>query len=133
MTRSTPTVWLYWAGSTARAELEQAQGSAGAIRLDSAAWWAWLAAGSTTHFAYPITDPKAGWICGRMTVRKEQRRRGGDYWVAYWRANGHLRKIYLGRSVQVSARRLAAVAAQFLTMTRAASSAAPEGGEAHQA
>lgn len=133
MTRSTPTVWLYGTGGRERAELEQVEGSGGTIRLDSAAWWAWLGAASTNRFAYPIADPKAGWICGRMTVRKEQRRRGGDYWVAYWRANGRLRKIYLGRSEQVSALRLAAVAAQFLTMTRAASSAAPEGGEAQQA
>lgn len=133
MTRSTPTVWLYWAGGLERAELEQGVGSAGAIQLDSATWWAWLGAANTTRFAYPIADPKAGWICGRMSVRKEQRRRGGDYWVAYWRANGRLRKIYLGRSEQVTAHRLATAATQFLTMTRAASSAAPEGGEARQA
>jgi LuxR family maltose regulon positive regulatory protein len=133
MTRSTPTVWLYRAGGTERAELEQGEVSDGAIQLDSAAWWAWLGAANTTRFAYPIADPTAGWICGRMTVRKERRRRGGDYWVAYWRANGRLRKIYLGRSEQVTAQRLATAAAQFFTMTRAASSAAPEGGEARQA
>lgn len=128
MTRTAPTVWVYRVGIEERAELEQEEGGAEAIRLDSAAWWNWLEAASTRHFAYPITDLQAGWICGRMTVRKEQRKRGGDYWVAYWRVNGRLRKIYLGRSVQVSALRLATVAAQFLAMTRAVL----EGGEAPQ-
>lgn len=126
-------VWVYGVSGEERAELEQGEGGGEAIRLDSAAWWSWLEAVSTRHFAYPITDPQAGWMCGRMTVRKEQRRRGGDYWVAYWRVNGRLRKIYLGRSVQVGALRLATVAAQFLAMTRTASSVALEGGEAQQA
>src|SRR5439155_1007661 len=67
-----------------------------AIRLDTPAWLAWLDAATTTRFAYPVFDPAHGYIAGFMTVRKEQRQRGGTYWVAYRRCRGQLRKVYLG-------------------------------------
>jgi len=49
------------------------------LRLDTPAWFAWLEAATTTSFAYPLFDPGKGYIVGRMTVRKERRRRGGAY------------------------------------------------------
>lgn len=80
------------------------------IDLDSPAWWAWLAAPTTTRFAYPLYDPAVGYTIGFMTVRKEGRQRGGRYWTAYRRAGARLRKVYLGRSETVTAARLQAIA-----------------------
>ena len=68
----------------------------------------------SSSFAYPIYDGRAGYIRAFMTVRKERRRRGTHYWVAYQRVGGRLCKIYLGRSVQVTQQQLATVAARFL-------------------
>lgn len=80
------------------------------VRLDTAAWVAWLEESTTTRFAYPLFDPAKGYIVGRMTVRKERRARGGAYWAAYRRTCGYLRKVYLGRSETLTQARLEAVA-----------------------
>ena len=80
------------------------------IRLDSPAWHAWLAAPSTTCFAYPLHDQRRGYIAGFMTVRKEGRRRGGAYWTVYRRVGAQVRKVYLGRSAAVTQDRLEAIA-----------------------
>jgi hypothetical protein len=117
MRRSIPTVEVTPTGQGARAELSDLPTPAPAIRLDTPAWAQWLETESTHSFAYPLFDQAAGWIAGFMTVRKERRARGRTYWVAYRRSNGQLRKIYLGRSPQVTGHRLATVAAQFLQAT----------------
>ena len=85
---------------------------AGYIQLDSAAWFGWLAAETTTRFSYPLFEPQVGYIVGFMTVRKEPRQRGGQYWVAYRRVGGQLRKVYIGSSRAVTAQRLEAIAYQ---------------------
>src|SRR5918998_1394089 len=72
------------------------------IRLDSAAWEAWLAAPTTRSFSYPVYDHAHGYIAGFMTVRKERRQRGGVYWVAYRRCQGHVRKVYLGATSRLT-------------------------------
>ena len=82
----------------------------GSVQLDSAAWFAWLAAETTKRFSYPLFDPQVGYIVGWMTVRKEQRQRGGHYWVAYRRRSGQVRKVYIGSSGVISAQRLEAIA-----------------------
>jgi LuxR family transcriptional regulator, maltose regulon positive regulatory protein len=85
-------------------------GPDGNVQLDTPAWFAWLAAETTTRFSYPLFDPQVGYIVGWMTVRKEQRQRGGHYWVAYRRLSGQVRKVYLGSSGVVTAQRLEAIA-----------------------
>ena len=85
-------------------------GPDGTVQLDTPAWFAWLAAETTTRFSYPLFDPQVGYIVGWMTVRKEQRQRGGHYWVAYRRVDGQVRKVYLGRSDTVTSQRLHASA-----------------------
>jgi hypothetical protein len=117
MGRSIPTVEVTpsWQGN--RAELTDLPGAAHTLRLDTPAWSAWLEMETTRSFAYPLFDRAAGWIRGYMTVRKERRARGRTYWVAYRRSDGRLRKIYLGRSPQLTGLRLAAVAAEFLQAT----------------
>jgi len=82
------------------------------VQLDTPAWFAWLAAETTTRFSYPLFDPQVGYIVGFLTVRKEPRQRGGHYWVAYRRLRGQVRKVYLGRSEIVTAQRLQTVASR---------------------
>ena len=84
----------------------------GSVQLDTPAWFAWLVAETTTRFSYPLYDPQVGYIVGWMTVRKEMRQRGGQYWVAYRRGGGQVRKAYIGSSRAVTAERLEAIAYQ---------------------
>jgi hypothetical protein len=82
----------------------------GSMQLDSAAWFGWLAAETTRRFSYGLFDPHLGYIVGFLTVRKEQRQRGGGYWVAYRRIGRQLHKVYIGSSGTVTAQRLEAIA-----------------------
>ena len=118
MSAKTPTVSAHWVDDPTR--------PAEAIRLDTPAWLAWLDAATTTRFAYPVFDPAHGYIAGFMTVRKEQRQRGGTYWVAYRRCQGRLRKVYLGRAHTLTQVRLETIAQAFrvvLALSALASSA----------
>jgi hypothetical protein len=126
MARNTPTVWLLSGGTTTRADLHYPAQEDSSIRLDSPRWWVWLEQPTTLSFAYPIYDSQMGYICGWMTVRKERRVRGSQYWVAYRRSGKQLRKIYLGRSEQLTQRTLAATADRFLTLKRPADEAEQE-------
>ena len=85
------------------------------LLLDTPAWSVWLDDPATTSFSYPVYNPAQGYVEGYMTVRKERRARGGAYWTAYWRVGRRLRKAYLGRSSAVTAARLRAVGAAWLT------------------
>lgn len=85
------------------------------IRLGTPAWFSWLAEPSTRSFSYPIIDRARGYIGGYMTVRKEHRPRGGDYWWAYRRGHGRVRKVYLGRTERVTLLRLEAAACALMT------------------
>jgi hypothetical protein len=117
MGRRIPTVEVAPSSQGVRAELSDLSAQAASIRVDSPAWAQWLETETTRSFAYPLFDRAAGWITGFMTVRKERRQRGSSYWVAYRRSDGQLRKIYLGRSPQVTGLRLAAVSAQIHVAT----------------
>jgi len=86
-----------------------------AIRLDTPAWFAWLEVPTTIRFSYPIFDSRQGYIIGFMTVRKERRQRGGQYWAVYRRQGTRVCKIYLGRSTAVTQTRLETIAAQLRT------------------
>ena len=111
-------VRIYGVDATWRGELAAPQPAQPSIRVDSPAWFAWLEA-TGTSFAYPIFDPAMGYIVGCMTVRKEQRQRGGHYWVAYRRCQGHLRKVYLGASARLTQACLDRLAATFLAASHA--------------
>jgi hypothetical protein len=125
MGRSIPTVEVGPSWQGGRADLCDLPAQAPAIQLDTPAWAQWLETETTRSFAYPLFDRAAGWITGFMTVRKERRARGSTYWVAYSRSDGQVRKVYLGRSPQVTGLRLAAVAAQFLQATGGVTAPAP--------
>lgn len=126
MARTIPTVWVAFSGTETHADVAIPERTERTIRLESVGWWAWLEMPLTQSFAYPIYDAQAGYICGFMTVRKEQRERGGNYWVAYRRVDGRLRKIYLGRSAELTQRQLAAIAERFLTLEAPAGAAQKE-------
>ena len=119
MAHTTPRVWVSMWGGERRAEVRQAGREVSSIVLDTPAWKEWLEMPSTRSFAYPIYDEQAGYIRAFMTVRKERRRRGSEYWVAYRRSGKQLGKIYLGRSAQLSQQALAAAAARFLVLASA--------------
>jgi len=82
----------------------------GRVQLDTPGWFAWLAAETTRRFSYGLFDPQVGYIVGWMTVRKERRQHGGEYWVAYRRQSGQVRKVYIGSSGAVTVQRLEAIA-----------------------
>jgi hypothetical protein len=116
MARTTPTVWVSCWGTAPRAEVRLGGVPEQDIGLDTPAWQAWLEAPNTFSFAYPIYDSQVGYIRGFMTVRKERRARGNEYWVGYRRAGRRLRKIYLGRASQLTQQQLAVTAERFLAM-----------------
>ena len=114
MRTTTPTVWRAWPTGVATLDLD------GGIRLDTPAWFAWLAAPTTTSFSYPVDNPAQGYIEGFMTVCKERRTRGGVYWTAYWHVQRRLRKVYLGRTQTLTDARLQDVAAALLVQVLSA-------------
>jgi hypothetical protein len=83
------------------------------IHLDTPAWFAWLEAPSTMRFSYALFNRTQGYIDGFMTVRKEQRQRGGAYWSVYRRQGQHVRKIYIGPSTALTHTQLEQLAARF--------------------
>lgn len=121
MRATRPKVWLIreWGSRTGwRGELEQPAAPSVTLRVDSAAWFAWLEQTSTTSFCYPLYDARCGYYVGWMTVRKEPRDRGGRYWVAYRRCQGRVRKIYLGSSSCLTHERLEILAQRFLAASQ---------------
>jgi LuxR family maltose regulon positive regulatory protein len=71
---------------------------------DEERWLAWLE--SISSFAFQGQH-------GQLTVRKEARPRGDEYWYAYRRVGQKMAKKYLGRSADLTLARLEEVAAAF--------------------
>ena len=69
-------------------------GAADAVRVGSPHWHAWLARADNPGFIFRGD-------AGHFTARREVRR-GSPYWYAYRRRGGKLRKVYLGKSEQVT-------------------------------
>ena len=74
---------------------------------DSAEWFSWLQ--RLPSFAF---QAQAG---GHFTARKERRRRGGAYWIAYRHIAGQLVKKYIGPQAQVTTTRLEEIASELAT------------------
>lgn len=92
--------------------LEDPQAPRPSIRLDTPAWFAWLADPTNTRFSYALYNPARGYIDGFMTVRKETRQRGGSYWSVYRRCGPKVRKIYVGPATALTHHRLEQIAAR---------------------
>jgi hypothetical protein len=120
MTAKSPTVSLVVTNGPNRnwqAVLYIAQPVRRRIAVDSRDWFDWLE--QARSFAYPTLDASKGYIEGWMTVRKERRQRGRQYWVAYRRCQGRLRKVYLGASGELTQVNLDRVAQRFLVAKQA--------------
>ncbi len=72
------------------------------VVVGSDAWYAWLANQATQSFSVRNA-------LGSFTARREQKRHG-QYWYAYRKRAGRLRKAYLGRSEDLTLERLNTVA-----------------------
>jgi LuxR family maltose regulon positive regulatory protein len=104
------------ARTTARVEQEtliSTAPAAGSITVGTPAWFAWLESATTFSFSGPT---------GSFTARKEGRARGGGYWKAYRTAHGTQRRVYVGKSADLTLARLNDAAA-----TLAAALAPPVG------
>jgi LuxR family maltose regulon positive regulatory protein len=71
---------------------------------DEEQWVAWL--GTISSFSFQGQQ-------GNLTVRKEARSRGDQYWYAYRRVGPRMMKKYLGRTVDLTLARLEEMAAAF--------------------
>jgi hypothetical protein len=87
----------------------QLDGQLAQVMVDSADWYAWLAAASTFTFRSAYCS---------FTARKERagNRRGSLYWRAYCTRNGRLQRSYLGQSEALTLHRLQAVAVRLFGM-----------------
>ncbi len=74
------------------------------LTSDEGQWGAWLA--SISAFSFQGQH-------GHLTVRKEARSRGDQYWYAYRRVGPRMMKKYLGRSATLTLARLEEIAAAF--------------------
>jgi len=83
-----------------------AQNSLQCIELGSPAWFEWLEDECNRSFSF-----KDGTVS--YTARRE-RQRNGWYWYAYRKQSGKLRKVYLGKSPELSAERLLQVATRLV-------------------
>ena len=112
-----------------------AQGPPGAseIAVDSPAWAAWLEDRATRSFSFEGPG-------GTFTARKE-RRSGSDeeYWSAYRKRGGKLRKVYLGKAEKLTLARLEEAATELsghgekATASLPADATAEDGGSSRRA
>src|SRR3954468_6778194 len=97
MLHSSPTSPTYGKGvrmvrTSARvdgATLVAAANDGGPITVGTPAWFAWLEEATAFAFSGPS---------GSFSARKERRTRGGWYWRAYRTSGGTPRRVYLGKS-----------------------------------
>lgn len=79
------------------------------IAVGSPAWVAWLEHPDTRSYSFQDEH-------GHFTARKERRKRGGEYWVAYRKLQGKLRNVYLGKSADLTLAQLTAAGAKLAAM-----------------
>jgi len=82
---------------TPRIERNTLHDNTSAIPVGSPLWFKWLEANNAFLFHHEA---------GSFTARKERRKRGGWYWIAYQSRRGKLSKKYLGRSEDLTLERL---------------------------
>jgi LuxR family maltose regulon positive regulatory protein len=69
------------------------------ISVDSPGWAAWLRDPATRSFSFRGSN-------GTFTARKERRSGSEEYWSAYRKRGGKLRKVYLGKAEKLTLARL---------------------------
>ncbi len=114
---------LHWYADRQVYELEEEGRSVCSPFLnDEREWSAWLE--NVSSFAFHGQQ-------GQLTVRKEARPRGDQYWYAYRRIGPKMAKRYLGRSADLTLARLEEVAAAFPSATRTVAESAEPAEAAH--
>src|SRR5829696_1032114 len=112
-----------------------AQGPPGApeIAVDSPAWAAWLEDRATRSFSFEGPG-------GTFTARKERRSGSNEeYWSAYRKRGGKLRKVYLGKAEKLTLARLEKAATELTghgekaTASLPADATAGDGGSSRRA
>src|SRR5215472_4469432 len=88
------------------------------IQVGSETWYAWLNEPDPRSFAFAGT-------LGTFTARREERH-GTWYWYAYRSRGGHLHKVYLGKSEELTVERLHEAAALLSPDSATLSSSQPE-------
>src|SRR5215217_3399607 len=84
----------------------QERSGAPEIMVDSSAWAAWLEDIATHSFSFEGPG-------GTFTARKERRSGSNEeYWSAYRKQGGKLRKVYLGKAEKLTLARLNEAAAR---------------------
>ncbi len=79
----------------ATGNLEMAEGAT--VELDSDDWFHWLDHADHFYVNHPA---------GNFSCRRDGRARGGTYWSAFRRVQGHVERAYLGKSERVTMTRL---------------------------
>src|SRR5713101_4337832 len=74
--------------------------------VGSEAWFVWLSSATTFYYESRL---------GTFTAHRESRQRGDQYWTAYRRIAGRLRRVYLGKADQLTPQRLEEVALRLTT------------------
>jgi hypothetical protein len=76
------------------------------FKVDSEFWFSWLREPSVKSFHFESE-------CGKFTARKEERATSSnEYWYAYRKFQGKLRKVYLGAMDELTSDRLNQIAAE---------------------
>ena len=104
----------------------RAQSDGSTIAVGSAPWIAWLTDPDARSFSF--RSPR-----GAYTARKERRTRGGEYWTAYRRHSGRLRKAYLGKAEDLTLHRLDEAAARLAESYDDAAAGSAAEASAHEA
>ena len=101
---------VYWNEYMVRYRIEVIQGRVThwpGIIPDTGEWFGWLQ--RIPSFAFQARDG------GHFTARKETRRHGGVYWIAYRHIGGQLVKRYIGAPAAVTIARLEEIASELET------------------
>ncbi|GHO62873.1 helix-turn-helix transcriptional regulator [Ktedonobacter sp. SOSP1-52] len=83
------------------------EGKKSAVPVGSQQWYSWLADEQNSSFFF-VNE------AGSFTARKERRKRGRWYWIAYRSQGGKLAKTYLGRSEDLTLERLREVTSRLV-------------------
>jgi hypothetical protein len=93
-------------------QMEQT-GEAQKLAVGSAQWFAWLETAPRFAYRVKVSTPTEGLIT--LTVRRESKQRGSQYWVAYSKdRSGKLHKVYAGKSDTITWERLNTVGQRLL-------------------
>lgn len=112
---SKPSVWFFPRGQKLQKQSEVSGETCNQeIEVGSEQWFQWLELPDSSSFNFRVSPHLSG--VSDYSARRETRDRGGNYWSAYKRVRGKLRKLYLGKSEELTAEHLESIGRQFLEL-----------------